>query len=89
MAKANYNYTVKDGIVAIVDLDLGGMSVTNDIENVVKEISKKENIQAAEYKWIYKDSDGMWDGFNPVSETFIHLQIHLESDARAKIAYKK
>ena len=40
------------------------MSVTNDIDQVIKDISIMEHIDPTEYMIIYKDSAGIWDGFN-------------------------
>ena len=86
--KSTFSFKIKNGIVSIVDLDEGGMSVINDIENVVEFICTTKKIVATEYKWIYQDSDGIWDGWDPAVNTFIHLQTHLESDAREQIMYK-
>ena len=88
MSKSDYNYTRIKNIISIIDLNLGRMTVTNNIENVVSEIAKKERIAPEEFKWIYRDTDGLWDGWNPTTNTFIPLQTHLESDAREQIVYK-
>lgn len=58
----------------IEDLNLGRMSVTNNIENVVEEICIKEMISPAEVNIIYKDSDGHWDGFIFSTNEFVPLQ---------------
>jgi len=84
---STFTFTILKNIVSIIDLD-EGMSVTNDIENVVSAICKTKGINADEYKWIYKDSDGLWDGYNPITGTFIYLGTHLESDAKEMILYK-
>jgi hypothetical protein len=83
MVRADYNARLieEHKIWAIVDLDQGRMSVTNDIENVVDEICTVQNIEAKDYKWIYQDSDGIWDGWNPEKETFISLGVDDEADA--------
>lgn len=56
--KSDYEIkAVTEDTVFIKDLDLGGMSVTNDAENVVAQI-------LAEYgnkKIIYQDTMGEWD----------------------------
>lgn len=59
--RADYTYTVEETIIAIVDLDQGSRSVTNDIENVLDEISAHLGGLAG-YAIIYRDSRGVWDG---------------------------
>ena len=65
---ADYTYTVKSNIIAIVDLDLGNRSVTNDIENILDEI-RVEIGDLAGYSVIYRDSMGRWDGVRLVNRT--------------------
>lgn len=50
-------------VIEIVDLDLGNMSVTNDIENVVTQIATElpEDNPITENAIIYRDSEGIWD----------------------------
>lgn len=62
-AKADYTYQMlKGNVIAIINQNKGGKSVTNDIENVLAEIAKSEHITLAEYKIMYKDSEGDWTG---------------------------
>lgn len=35
---ADYTYTIESNVIAIIDLDLGNRSVTNDIDYVLAEI---------------------------------------------------
>ena len=44
MRKADYTYEIKNDVVSIIDLNLGNLSVTNDIENILTEINKTKNI---------------------------------------------
>ena len=83
--RSDFSFHISDGVVAIIDHDNGGMSVTNDIENVVEYICLYSGIRADEYKWIYRDSEEIWDGWDPVKNTFVHLQMHSESEAREQI----
>jgi len=48
---------VTTDIVWIIDLDIGGKSVTNDAENVVKEL----NIKYPGRRIIYRDTMNRWD----------------------------
>ena len=62
LSKANYDYDMVDGILWIEDLNKGGMSVTNDMGNVLKEIaSENEPHKLIDFGIIYKDSLGYWD----------------------------
>lgn len=62
MVKSDYAYKVESKYLIIKDLNLGRMSVTNDIEEVLNEISNKITNPLDSYKIIYEDSDGMFDG---------------------------
>ena len=57
--RSDYEYTIKAGVLYIVDLDKGGMSVTNDMENVLAEIETHEGKITSQI--IYRDSEGVWD----------------------------
>jgi hypothetical protein len=59
--RADYTFTIEGNVIAIVDLDLGSKSVTNDIENVIEDI-RAELGDLAGYAIIYRDSTGRWDG---------------------------
>lgn len=66
MTRANYTYGIADNtdekILWIVDSNLGNMSVTNDMENVLDEIEKRTQLPLKDYKIIYRDSMNNWDG---------------------------
>ena len=57
---------------------------TNDIENVVKYIGKTENIDVNKYLIIYQDTEGTWDAWDPITETFVLL-----SEENHKVAMGK
>lgn len=57
---ADYDYQVIGNVVVIVDLNQGGRSVTNDIDNVLASIGK--DVDLADKKIIYQDSCGVFDG---------------------------
>ena len=82
MAKSDYSAeTLDKNVIAITDLNQGRMSVTNDIENVVAEVSQQLGIKATDYKWIYQDSDGNWDGWDPKTQDFIFLLSDTKEEA--------
>lgn len=78
MIKAEYNYKLipEHKVVAIVDLNKGNMSVTNQIEEVVAAIATKESIVAKHWQWIYRDTENIYDGWDPTTEQFILLGAH-------------
>jgi len=75
--RADYIHSVekyKDHkVIVIEDLNLGNKSVTNDIENVVKDIEIMEKIEAKDCLVVYKDSEGTFDGWNAKLENFVYL----------------
>lgn len=87
--KSDYSYTKikKDGIlvIAIRDLNLGGTSVTNDIENVIDAICDKEKINPNDAAFVYMDSLRTWDGWNPKSGWFIALSTKDKKEAIRRI----
>ena len=76
--QADFTYTIHGGVIAIVDLDLGNCSVTNDVENVLRKIEEFHQGAIVGFQIMYRDSQGMWDGiqwdgkralFFPIRET--------------------
>ncbi len=59
-SRANYDWRIDDDIIAIVDKG-GGKTVTNDIDNILKDIST-EIPNLDKFQIIYQDSFGIWDG---------------------------
>lgn len=93
MRRADYTYTVATcagrNVIMIEDLDLGNVSVTNDIKNVVKEISSVEEIDPGQYMIIYKDSSGSWDGWDHHRQDYVALQEDDHRDAIDKYVLKQ
>jgi len=78
MKRADYihsleKYRNRIDCIVIEDLNLGSVSVTNDIENVINDISAIEKVNAQQYLVVYKDSTGLWDGYNTISNEFVGL----------------
>lgn len=78
MARADFTHEITSyngfPVLKIEDLDLGNMSVTNNIEEVVRDVEVMEKIDAKNYVIIYKDSDDMWDGWDAVKQSYVPLQ---------------
>jgi hypothetical protein len=78
LTEADFSYTVSEDVLKIVDLDLGGNSVTNDAERVLGKIEQWQPGLIARCRIMYRDSRGIWDGmawdgqevrFFPIRET--------------------
>lgn len=91
MARSNFIYTINGKILYIVDSNQGGMSVTNDAENVIKELNSLLNDMGEtidSFDVIYKDSDGRIDGMTTSGNKFQDFYLIGESDyelAKTKI----
>lgn len=66
--RADYSYTVEGSVIAIVDLDQGSKSLTNDMDNVLDDI-RAELGDLAGYAVVYQDSMGRWDGVRLVGRS--------------------
>jgi hypothetical protein len=88
--RADYTYTIDGYVLAIEDLNLGNMSVTNDIENVLAAIAKKENLNLNDYQIMYCDSEGIWDGvdYDKGKVSFFSISENAYEKAREKLRIK-
>ena len=59
--RADYTYTIEGNVIAIIDLDQGSKSVTNDMEEVLNDLRVAIG-ELSGYSVIYRDSTGRWDG---------------------------
>lgn len=88
MSKSDYTYELKTHarkqVLMIMDLNLGNMSVTNNIENVVDEICAKEAIKPGDYMIVYMDSHGYWDGYKSKDKSFVILRTLTYEEALTK-----
>lgn len=80
---------IQDKVIWIVDLDNGFKSVTNDISNVLRDI-KNEIGTLSDFKIMYRDSLGIWDGVKADPEnlsrvSFYSLNVKDQSKAISKI----
>ncbi len=66
--QSSYDHGTEDNLKVLYIIDMGKQeykSVTNNAENVLNEIMELDGINVADYKVMYKDSDGIWDGIKP------------------------
>ena len=61
--RANYTMTVDERVreIRITDEDLGNMSVTNDLEQVLCDVALNVDQSLDSYSIVYRDSTGTWD----------------------------
>ena len=62
LTEADFSYTASEDVLKIVDLDLGGNSVTNEAERVLGKIERWRPGLIARCRIMYRDSRGIWDG---------------------------
>ena len=62
MNRSKYEWRIDGGYIFITDLNQGGKSVTNDIENVLDDITKEMNTTMDNYIIFYQDTDYNVDG---------------------------
>jgi hypothetical protein len=84
MKNCNYSYNISDLHIAIADLNRGGTSVTNCIEDVVTEIAEINSINPNTLKIVYRDSEGVWDGWDNKKQEFILIGETSEKGALEK-----
>lgn len=81
--RADYSYTIEDNVIAVIDLDLGSKSVTNDIEKVLEDI-RAELGTLAGYAVIYRDSMGRWDGVRLIGKSVEFYSINESTQEQAQ-----
>lgn len=86
--QSDYAYHVSSNhgqkVLVIEDLNLGGMSVTNNIEAVMASIADEIGEGVYNMPIVYKDSEGQYDGINGEklsSNTFYGIGAASEKDA--------
>lgn len=85
--RAKYSYfvyTAEDGQKTLVLTDEGTgpiMSLTNDIENVVEQACLEQDLKTPYIRVVYRDSDGIWDGWDTKTHNFIQLGKNKAEDA--------
>lgn len=86
--RAEYSYTIDGNIIAIEDLQ-GMKSVTNDIENVLRDIINENQLVLDEYQVIYKDSFGVWDGVHMTGSRYSFYSINEREYKKARLKIVK
>lgn len=84
--RSGFDYEINKELKLLMIRDNNlGMSVTNDIENVIEYIKANEESNLDNYKCIYQDSEGNWDGWDIQKQKFILLNTNLLEIAIDKI----
>lgn len=93
MSRCSYTYMVREAnsksVLCLQDMGTG-MSLTNGMEDVIDElkISFKNEGKSFPALCIYKDTEGMWDGWDIKKEEFIALQYTRMEKALNEITLK-
>jgi hypothetical protein len=86
-SQADFTYSMSLDVIAVVDLDPGNRSVTNNIENVLRKIEYYHQGPITAFKIMYRDSEGVWDGihWDGKRASFFALRETDEGRARKKL----
>lgn len=87
MIRSTFSYKIEEKFIIVID-EGRGMSVTNDLENVAKYIENESGINIRDYYFIYKDSEGNYDGVvfkNDYSPKFVYLNAKELSRAKSSL----
>ena len=85
---SNFEYSIEDNFVIVIDLNKG-MSVTNDVENVARYIENQEKVKIQDYKFIYRDTSGIFDAVefsSTYSPRFISLNARRLEEAKKQFS---
>lgn len=87
--RASFEYEVsEDNIIQIIDLDRG-KTVTNDIEQVLRDIAQEQNHPLTGHEVVYRDTDGSWTGVeltaNGTFGRFYALNVTSQEQAVARV----
>lgn len=83
MSKADYTYEIVNGVLYIINLDLGNKSVTNDMQAVLFELKKEyDNLPNT---IVYRDSMDIWDHVIHDNGRFLGIEPFKESDVPEEI----
>jgi hypothetical protein len=88
--RADFTYSIMPNTISITDTNLGKLSVTNDIEAILRRIEYLYQGSVAAFKIMYRDSDGIWDGIrrDRQSASFFALRETDEQKAHEKLLSK-
>lgn len=85
--RSDFTYHTREingtSVLVIIDLDQGGMSVTNNVEAVVKSIAAELGPVVYRMPIIYKDSMGIYDGIDGSNLASPFYSIGETDEARA------
>jgi hypothetical protein len=89
--QAGFTYSMILNLVKIQDTGKGAKSVTNDIENVLREIEVWHQGSIAGYRIMYRDTEGWWDGveWNGEHARFFAIREIDEAAAKKKLLAHK
>ena len=85
---SDYALELVDNVVLVIDLDLGGGSVTNDAEQVIQELATSGgNLDALVI--LYRDSEGRWDQIVTRHSQFVGFRMVGATSREGALAWGK
>jgi hypothetical protein len=84
---ADFTYKIRPGTISITDTALGKLSVTKDIDAVLRKIEHWHQDSIAAFKIMYRDEHGVWNGvrWDGQRASFFTLSKTDEKKAMAKL----
>ena len=79
--KSDFCFRITAHVIAIKDLNLGKMSVTNNIEAIVEYICEQNSISPLDFTIIYKDSNEDISLFSWFNKEFYPINSFLKNKA--------
>ena len=85
--RADFTHKITPNTISITDTTLGKLSVTNDIDAVLRKIEHWHQGSIAAFKIMYRDEHGVWNGirWNAQRASFFALCETDEKKAMAKL----
>ena len=85
--RADFTYKITPNTITITDTTLGKLSVTKDIDAVLRKIEYYHQGPITAFKIMYRDSEGVWDGvdWDGQRASFFALRETDEERARRKL----
>src|SRR5262245_34744089 len=81
--KADFTYSIMPDTISITDTGKGKLSVTNDIEAVLRKIEYWHQGSIAAFEIVYRDEHGVWDGVRWDGQTAAFFALGETDEKRA------
>ena len=88
----DFNWGVWEGVLWLEDLDAGSISLTNGMEAALDSLRAEFDFEPGA-KFVYRDSEGVWDGVvvdsvDPILVTFFGIGASTRDSAIAHLSHE-